>query len=428
MITQYKISIIGAGSPYTPVIFKSIHDKLVNKENILFKFFDIDLKNLNIITCYCNSLITFHKSIEIQNCASIKDVLIDSQVVITLYRSGGLKFRHLDETLPLEFDLIGQETQGFGGFASAFRNINVLRDISKSIVKYCPHALVINVTNPVGIMTRAANELGLSSIGLCELPFQMIKSCKELINKEQSLFEFDFFGLNHLGWITGIFVDGRPIIDAFIEQHLKELLNTAKSANIPISLDIEFLSKTINAIPCPYLVYYYLTTEMVNLLKQSVHSRAEQVMKLNKLTYKYYSEARSQINIDELIKQRGGWILGQSISEFLSAYITNGSFGDVIVCAKNNGRVDWLDNDTIIEATSNFHSGKKFENFKGTHIKNLTTTISNYENLVVEAALKKDKNLAFEALVSHPLTGDVDKTKKLFDKFMLYNKEFIKLN
>ena len=45
--------------------------------------------------------------------------------VLTSFRPGGFEARYLDESIPLKHDVIGQETQGPGGFFMALRSIHV---------------------------------------------------------------------------------------------------------------------------------------------------------------------------------------------------------------------------------------------------------------------------------------------------------------
>ena len=60
-----------------------------------------------------------------------------------------------DERIPLEHGLIGQETQGAGGFFMALRAIGVLKDVCAEMEELCPDAWIFNYTNPVNIVAEA---------------------------------------------------------------------------------------------------------------------------------------------------------------------------------------------------------------------------------------------------------------------------------
>jgi len=81
--------------------------------------------------------------------------LADSDFVLTSYRPGGFAARYLDESIPLQFGVIGQETQGPGGFFMALRSIAVLQEIIADLEQVAPGATIVNYTNPVNIVAQA---------------------------------------------------------------------------------------------------------------------------------------------------------------------------------------------------------------------------------------------------------------------------------
>ena len=84
-----------------------------------------------------------------------REALKDADFVTTQIRVGRLQARILDERIPLQHGMIGQETNGAGGMFKAFRTIPVILDIVKDIQELCPNAWLINFTNPAGIITEA---------------------------------------------------------------------------------------------------------------------------------------------------------------------------------------------------------------------------------------------------------------------------------
>ena len=67
--------------------------------------------------------------------------------VLTSFRPGGFEARRLDERIPLAQGVIGQETQGPGGFFMALRSVHVMRGITQDIEAVCPQARLFNYTN-----------------------------------------------------------------------------------------------------------------------------------------------------------------------------------------------------------------------------------------------------------------------------------------
>ena len=60
----------------------------------------------------------------------LKSALDGVDFVFTTFRPGGLRGRHLDESIPLRHGVVGQETVGPGGFFMACRSVPVLLDIA----------------------------------------------------------------------------------------------------------------------------------------------------------------------------------------------------------------------------------------------------------------------------------------------------------
>src|SRR5262245_5589080 len=66
-----------------------------------------------------------------------------ADAVLTAFRPGGLEARRLDERIPLKHGVIGQETQGPGGFFMALRSVAVMQAIVADMEQICPQAWLI---------------------------------------------------------------------------------------------------------------------------------------------------------------------------------------------------------------------------------------------------------------------------------------------
>ena len=91
--------------------------------------------------------------------------------VLSSFRPGGFQARVHDERIPLEHGVIGQETQGAGGFFMALRAITVLKDVCAEMEQVCPDAWIFNYTNPVNIVAEAVTHNSpVKIVSLCEGP------------------------------------------------------------------------------------------------------------------------------------------------------------------------------------------------------------------------------------------------------------------
>src|SRR6185312_1903423 len=90
--------------------------------------------------------------------------------VLVQLRIGGQQARLLDETVPVRFGTIGQETTGAGGFAKALRTVPVILELGELTDRRgAPGAWLVDFTNPVGIVTQALLDEGHRAVGLCNV-------------------------------------------------------------------------------------------------------------------------------------------------------------------------------------------------------------------------------------------------------------------
>src|SRR5215469_12617870 len=97
--------------------------------------------------------------------------LADCDAVLTSFRPGGFAARYLDESIPLKHGVIGQETQGPGGFFMALRTITVMKGIIEDMEAICPNARLFNYTNPINIVSEAVtHHTSIPAVSFCEGP------------------------------------------------------------------------------------------------------------------------------------------------------------------------------------------------------------------------------------------------------------------
>ena len=65
------------------------------------------------------------------------EALLGADFVCFQFRAGCLEARISDERISLKYDMIGQETNGLGGFANACRTIPIALAIAKEMEQLC---------------------------------------------------------------------------------------------------------------------------------------------------------------------------------------------------------------------------------------------------------------------------------------------------
>ena len=239
-----KLSVIGGSGLYTPLLF----DAIVNRPDMI-EFDEICLNGrtedkLQRVAELCRSLIQDSAlDFKVSYTTDRKEAITGSDLVLTQIRVGGMKARLHDEKFPLKYDIIGEETVGPGGFANALRTVPVMLEIAREIEEYAPHSLVINLTNPASIVQQAIEEkTELDIISVCDLPVDVMNQVADLLEVSPTRLEYDYVGLNHLGFYTGIYYQGK--------NKLTEVLNKLAALDLEIDND---LIRALEVLPLPYL-------------------------------------------------------------------------------------------------------------------------------------------------------------------------------
>src|SRR6185295_11812018 len=75
----------------------------------------------------------------------------------------------------------------------------------EAVAERAPRAWFVNFTNPAGLVTEAVQEvLGARAIGICDSPAGLCRRVAGALGRRPEELWFDYFGLNHLGWLRGV--------------------------------------------------------------------------------------------------------------------------------------------------------------------------------------------------------------------------------
>lgn len=417
-----KIGVIGAGSMYSPELidgFIKRKDELPVSEIVLM---DIDETNLNITGNLAKRMV---KRAGIPTKITIttdrKKALEGSDFVVTQIRVGGLDGRARDENIPLEFGVIGQETTGPGGFCMALRTIPVVLEIAREMEKLSPEGLMINFTNPSGLITEAiTRHSNIQVIGLCNAPLTYQMRFAELFNVSRDDIWMDYFGLNHLSWIRKVYVKGIDKTDIVMEK----IIN-GEAEDLPGFVFNKKLLKALGMMPNGYLMHFYHGDRILKHLRES-KPRAEVVKRVNQELMDIYSDP----TVDEkpkVLEQRGGAWYSDAAVALISA-IVNDKKEIHIVNVPNQGVLPSLPNDCIVEVPALVKQSGVYpiaQDDMPLSVRGLVQIVKTYEQLTIEAAVEGSWDKALLALVNHPLVPDADTAERLLDRLIEDNKEFL---
>ncbi len=429
-----KVTVIGAGSTYTPELINGFLERLDTFPLTELWLMDIDASRLNVVGGFAQRIVA-HRMRKGKD-APFKVVLTGDRraaiqgasYVITQLRVGQMPARRADEYLGKRHGLIGQETTGIGGMAKALRTIPVILDIAKDMQELAPGALLANFTNPSGLVTEALQRYApaVPSVGVCNAAIhtkmQMLEALEAETGKKiaPARVQLKTLGLNHLTWYSGLTLDGEelwPMVLSGYIARLKQEPNPEWDTRLIESLQM---------IPNYYLHYYYYTDRVLAEQEQWPPSRAEAVMEIEKDLLREYAEPVRCEPPADLMKRGGAWY-STVATQLLNAHYND--LGEIHVAnTRNNGAVPAYPADWVLEIPCRVDR-------TGIHALpaeplppvcfGLLAQVKAYELLTVQAAVHGDRNAAYQALIAHPLGPSVDKAQQVLDDMLETNREFL---
>lgn len=200
----------------------------------------------------------------------LDEALDGADFVFSAIRVGGLEARARDERVPLAEGVLGQETTGAGGVLYGLRTVPVAVRLAERIAARAPQAWVINFTNPAGMVTEAMGRvLGERVIGICDSPVGLCRRAARALGADPDVAGYDYVGLNHLGWLRRLTVQGRDLLPELLADTAR--LTSFEEGRL---FGAEWL-RALGALPNEYLHYYYFNREAVAAAREAAATRGE---------------------------------------------------------------------------------------------------------------------------------------------------------
>nr|WP_055587046.1 6-phospho-beta-glucosidase [Peterkaempfera griseoplana] len=423
--TRLKLTVVGGGSTYTPELvdgFARLRDTLPLDELVLA---DPDTGRLELVGGLARRILARQGHPATVTTTTDIDAAVDgAHAVLLQLRVGGQAARDRDETWPLECGCVGQETTGAGGLAKALRTVPVVLDIAERIRSANPDAWIVDFTNPVGIVTRALLTAGHRAVGLCNVAIGFQRRFARLLDVGPERIQLDHVGLNHLTWERGV-----TLLDTPGGATGREVLPELLAAHAPaIAGDLRLppeVVRRLGVVPSYYLRYFYQHDAVVAELKAK-GSRAAEVAAIERRLLEMYADPA----LDEkpaLLAERGGAYYSEAAVALVAALLGTGpAVGSrQVVNVRNDGTLPFLPDDAVVEVPALVDANgarplpqRPVEPLYAGLIAHVTA----YEQLALEAALHGGRDRVHDALLAHPLVGQLDRAAWLTDRLIAENR------
>ncbi|MCA9969439.1 MAG: 6-phospho-beta-glucosidase [Anaerolineales bacterium] len=424
-----KIAVIGGGSSYTPELINGFLERTASLPLRELWLMDVLPERLAVVGGFAQRIVAARGApFAVHLTTDRQTAVAGASYVITQLRVGWMQARREDEYLGRRHGLIGQETTGIGGMAKALRTIPVILDIAADVASLAaPGALLVNFTNPAGLITQALTQYApqVPAVGVCNAPFHMkmnvLEGLAQLgIDVPPERAQLDTLGLNHLTWHRGFTVDGEDVWPRVLAQYVARLRQAAEPDWPPE------LIESLRMIPNYYLHYFYGTARKLAEQAAWPPSRAEAVMAIEAELLAQYAEPQ-RTEPPAGLMQRGGAYYSTVATQLLNAH--HNDLGEAhVVNVPHRGAVAGWPADWVLELPAAVGRAG-ITPLPARPLPpvafGLLQQVKQYELLTVEAAVHGDRDAAYQALLAHPLGPAAAQAAAVLDDLLATHRTYL---
>ncbi|AYW47280.1 maltose-6'-phosphate glucosidase [Tetragenococcus osmophilus] len=432
------ITIAGGGSGHTPGIVLTL---LKNQEDFPIqeiRLYDIDEERNHDMEIIIDFLLKKH-GFDIPLLATLKpeEAFTGVDFVFSQIRVGGIEMRELDEKIPLNHGIVGQETCGLGGFSYGMRSMKGFLGLISDIQEYAPDAWILNYTNPETIIAESVRRSfpDAKIINACDMTISIEELIADSFDYDRQYWISEYYGLNHFGWYKNIYDRSvnRDIMPEIIEKIIHQGFKTddlEKNWETTYKIMEHMVKSFPTHVPNNYL-QYYLHPNIVLEHSDPDYTRANEILdgrlKEIKETVKQIQKAKDITEVHYESDSHGQYIVDMAIS------IQNNSNKRFMLIVPNRGAIPNLREDAVVELPC-------YVNSKGVEPISLRENIPDFhkglmeaqvasEKLLVDAFFENSYQKAFESFSLNQTVPNADVAKKVLDEFIEANGDYwIELN
>lgn len=399
-----QLTIVGGGSAYTPGLLQALIAQAPQLGLDRVCLYDIHATHLDLVTRLGAGMARAAGAFRVEAAATLEDALRGAAIVLNSTRPGGLAARRIDETLPLEFDIPGQETVGPGGFFYALRSVPEALRIAALMERLAPDAVLLNYTNPSNIVTQALADQGkVRVIGMCDQSDEDLAALAHALGRAGPV-SMRCAGLNHATWYSQVEFGGAalgelpaqlaPPADLDAEHRLRFAHSAALARRHP------------GYWPNSYLPYYLYPADFVALAR-AAGPRSDAVAASLPRYYAHFEEEAARPE-PRLRMYRGASGFGDMAVNVMLALLA-GPARELVLNLPNRGACTAFGPDTVVESAVRLGPGT-LEPLAGATLpagaQVLLERLEHYQRLAASAAAGGGIELRIAALAANPLVGN----------------------
>lgn len=339
------------------------------------------------------------------------------------------------------------DTTGAPGLVRGLRAATIYTDFAEAISTFCPKAWVINYTNPMSICTRTLTRVAphLKVFGCCHEVYNVQRMLARLAHlylqtssvPERTEIKLNVIGINHFTWINRATWQGHDLFDV-LRQHIdqpdtlrprtqaeveswNDWFHSADRVKFTLFQRFGILAAAGDRHLVEFLPGFICSPENLftwGVIRTPVSWRIQRWQAAPQKTRDLLS-GKTPLEL----KSSGEEGVGQIKALVgLGELLTN-------VNLKNQGQIANLPPHVVVETNAHFSGDEVRPVEAGSIPPGLEPLIRQHsanQELIVEAALSKNKELAFQAVFNDPSNHlDIDATWEMYTRLLQASRTFL---
>jgi alpha-galactosidase len=436
-----KIVIIGAGSH----VFSSrfITDILSYPElrEGTITLMDISPGPLALATAFARRLVEQNKfNTKIESTTDRRKALEGADYVLITIKVGGVYHLDIERAISLKYgvDQGDMACIGSGGAFDSIRHIPPILDICHDMEELCPHALLMNYTNPMATISWSVSDYTkIKNVGLCHSVFGTAKTLAKYIDKPFEEVSYWVAGLNHFAWFLEFKWRGENAYPLLREKFKDPTIYSGKDAHYAgpdiVRADLfkafgYYVTESSNHCSA-YTPYFRKKPETIDQYKMSNG-------------VKYQSNIKGNLERDKAQDDR---LKEQLVSHYKFPVDRSGEYGSIIIHSietgepaviygnvKNTGLVTNLPEGCCVEVPCLVDK----EGIHPCYVGNMPPQIAalnlnnvGMQELIVRGVAEKDTTKIFHSILLDPLTAamlTIEETKNMVNEMFKAETKYVK--
>ena len=434
-----KIAFIGAGSfAFTRNIVRDLltFPAFYDCELALM---DIHPERLERITAACEKIRTAMERPEVRITSTLSrpEALMGADGVLCTVFNGDIDVWRHEIEIPMRYGVninVG-DTRSISGIFRALRNIPLMLDICRDIEKYCPKAVFLNYTNPMSMLCRAMqSQTSVDVTGLCHSVQGTSHMLAEWLEVPKNELTYLCAGVNHQAFFLKLEQNGEDLYPRLREKLKDPVFYGKEMVRNEMFLNLDYYVTESSGHNSEYNPWFRKRPDLVKKYCSSTE-------------YSNWNPGEYAFSLNIRLDRRDHW--REEITDWIentevdtkrgmeyAANIFNARFGDGTpfpfnANVLNGSTIPNLPSEACVEVPVIAGKEGYIRQPVGplpAHLAILVGVTAQIENLVVEAALEKNKRKVFHAVCMDPLTAAVcslDEIRRMCDELFEVNQDFL---